>query len=319
MQICKAMPMDADPWCKRQPPQPRSSMYHLNYPSSLWFYIFLSCFTVPWSCCIYILTLLQGLEMARRVSFLCLLPILTSPTIGSLGQPAFFSPLEPPCYSCIEILLEFIHEKNRWRWNHAKGRKTKNAQDSHDDTDRKMLKKLDILSDHPVGNTIHPNRYKADVTALHFFSVNLLSSFLTLIPPENSPHHTFIPHPNPPSLHSLITFVLSDINWIYHLQVSKSHTMAATRTEFVSHLASLGHHNSPPPTDQNQNSFPNIRACLFDMDGLLIDSEDIYTFCNNIILHQYGKPSLPWSVKAQLQGRPGPEVLLLLFKPFITK
>lgn len=75
----------------------------------------------------------------------------------------------------------------------------------------------------------------------------------------------------------------------------------------------------PPTTDQNKNSFPNVRACLFDMDGLLIDSEDIYTFCNNIILHQYGKPSLPWSVKAQLQGRPGPEVLLLLSKPFITK
>ena len=56
------------------------------------------------------------------------------------------------------------------------------------------------------------------------------------------------------------------------------------------------------------DSFPNVRACLFDMDGLLIDSEDIYTLCNNVILHQYGKPSLPWNIKAQLQGRPGPEV-----------
>lgn len=44
------------------------------------------------------------------------------------------------------------------------------------------------------------------------------------------------------------------------------------------------------------------------MDGLLIDSEDIYTKCNNEILHEHGKPSLPWSIKAQLQGRPGPEV-----------
>ena len=44
------------------------------------------------------------------------------------------------------------------------------------------------------------------------------------------------------------------------------------------------------------------------MDGLLIDSEDIYTKCNNVILHEYGKPSLPWKIKAQLQGRPGPEV-----------
>ncbi len=56
------------------------------------------------------------------------------------------------------------------------------------------------------------------------------------------------------------------------------------------------------------HSFPPVRACLFDMDGLLIDSEDIYTICTNIVLHEYGKPSLPWHIKAQIQGRPGPEV-----------
>ncbi|KAF2145832.1 uncharacterized protein K452DRAFT_295393 [Aplosporella prunicola CBS 121167] len=52
---------------------------------------------------------------------------------------------------------------------------------------------------------------------------------------------------------------------------------------------------------------PAIRACLFDMDGLLIDTEDLYTICTNKLLHEYGKPDLPWSIKAQLQGRPGPE------------
>lgn len=40
------------------------------------------------------------------------------------------------------------------------------------------------------------------------------------------------------------------------------------------------------------------------MDGLLLDSEDIYTLCTNKVLANYGKPSLPWSIKAQLQGRP---------------
>ncbi|BDD62282.1 hypothetical protein MPDQ_006708 [Monascus purpureus] len=54
-------------------------------------------------------------------------------------------------------------------------------------------------------------------------------------------------------------------------------------------------------------NLPRIRACLFDMDGLLIDSEDIYTNITNEILRQFGKPKLPWSVKAQLQGRPAPE------------
>lgn len=39
----------------------------------------------------------------------------------------------------------------------------------------------------------------------------------------------------------------------------------------------------------------------------MIDSEDKYTICTNAVLHQYGKPSLPWHIKAKLQGRPGPE------------
>jgi phosphoglycolate phosphatase-like HAD superfamily hydrolase len=57
---------------------------------------------------------------------------------------------------------------------------------------------------------------------------------------------------------------------------------------------------------------PRIRACLFDMDGLLIDSEDLYTVITNEILQKYGRPLLPWSIKAQMQGRPQPEVRLLL-------
>ena len=44
------------------------------------------------------------------------------------------------------------------------------------------------------------------------------------------------------------------------------------------------------------------------MDGLLIDSEDIYTICTNAVLREYGRPDLPWKIKAQLQGRPGPAV-----------
>jgi pseudouridine 5'-phosphatase len=43
------------------------------------------------------------------------------------------------------------------------------------------------------------------------------------------------------------------------------------------------------------------------MDGLLLDTEDIYTQCVNILLSKYGRPELPWSIKAKLQGRPGPQ------------
>ncbi|PGH17069.1 hypothetical protein AJ80_04942 [Polytolypa hystricis UAMH7299] len=60
-------------------------------------------------------------------------------------------------------------------------------------------------------------------------------------------------------------------------------------------------------TNSQEKKLPPIRACLFDMDGLLIDSEELYTKIVNIILQEYGRPSLPWSVKAQLQGRPAPE------------
>jgi len=43
------------------------------------------------------------------------------------------------------------------------------------------------------------------------------------------------------------------------------------------------------------------------MDGLLLDTEDLYTLCINLILEKYQRPKLPWSIKAKLQGRPGPQ------------
>ncbi|RDW75643.1 hypothetical protein BP5796_06464 [Coleophoma crateriformis] len=55
----------------------------------------------------------------------------------------------------------------------------------------------------------------------------------------------------------------------------------------------------------SRTDFPPVRACIFDMDGLLIDTEEMYTICANKILAKYGKPNLPWSVKAKLMGVPG--------------
>ncbi|KAI4283771.1 MAG: hypothetical protein L6R38_001936 [Xanthoria sp. 2 TBL-2021] len=52
-----------------------------------------------------------------------------------------------------------------------------------------------------------------------------------------------------------------------------------------------------------QPAFPTVRACIFDVDGLLINSEDIYTEIYNKILHSYGKPSLKWTTKALQQSR----------------
>ncbi|KAK5174824.1 uncharacterized protein LTR77_001907 [Saxophila tyrrhenica] len=45
-----------------------------------------------------------------------------------------------------------------------------------------------------------------------------------------------------------------------------------------------------------------IRACIFDMDGLLINTEDLITVSINTILHAHGKPSIPGHIRAQLQG-----------------
>ena len=58
-------------------------------------------------------------------------------------------------------------------------------------------------------------------------------------------------------------------------------------------------------------TFPPVRACIFDIDGLLVSSEDIYTEIYNNILHSYGKPNLPWRIKAKQQSR-GREVFTIL-------
>ncbi|CAG8979124.1 hypothetical protein HYALB_00000257 [Hymenoscyphus albidus] len=66
-----------------------------------------------------------------------------------------------------------------------------------------------------------------------------------------------------------------------------------------------------PKTD-----FPPVRACLFDMDGLLINTEDIYTLAHNIILHTLNAGPMIWPIKMQLQGRPASEAISLLLSYF---
>jgi pseudouridine-5'-monophosphatase len=48
---------------------------------------------------------------------------------------------------------------------------------------------------------------------------------------------------------------------------------------------------------------PPIRNVIFDMDGVLLDTEPIYTEVTNRITSRYGK-IFDWSVKADMLGRP---------------
>ncbi|GAA99395.1 uncharacterized protein L969DRAFT_86633 [Mixia osmundae IAM 14324] len=53
-------------------------------------------------------------------------------------------------------------------------------------------------------------------------------------------------------------------------------------------------------------SRPQIRTVIFDVDGLLLDSERIYTIASNEWLRPYGK-TMTWETKVKLMGRPAPE------------
>ncbi|KAI1092130.1 putative HAD superfamily hydrolase [Rostrohypoxylon terebratum] len=51
-------------------------------------------------------------------------------------------------------------------------------------------------------------------------------------------------------------------------------------------------------------NLPSIRACIFDMDGLLINSEDIITLSINQLLEKYERPPLTRSIRTRLMGIP---------------
>lgn len=56
---------------------------------------------------------------------------------------------------------------------------------------------------------------------------------------------------------------------------------------------------------------PQITHVLFDMDGLLIDTERVYTEVSSIILARFGAV-YDWELKAQLMGRREMDVSLFI-------
>ena len=95
---------------------------------------------------------------------------------------------------------------------------------------------------------------------------------------------------------------------ITHISVSTSTTLTSSWLQLrKSTFASSVTHLLTGLALTSLLSFPPVRACIFDVDGLLIDSEDAYTLVTNTILRENNRPDLPWKIKAQLQGRPAPQ------------
>jgi len=65
--------------------------------------------------------------------------------------------------------------------------------------------------------------------------------------------------------------------------------------------------------------YPRMEYVVFDMDGLLIDTERVYTKATNDILAPYGK-EMTWDIKAGLMGKPERDAAthLLSFFPDIS-
>ncbi|PFH51916.1 hypothetical protein AMATHDRAFT_74609 [Amanita thiersii Skay4041] len=66
-------------------------------------------------------------------------------------------------------------------------------------------------------------------------------------------------------------------------------------------------HHSGPPT--------RVEYVLFDMDGLIIDSERVYTDVTNQILEPYGK-KMTWDIKAGCMGKPEMDAARYLYSFF---
>ncbi|OAV94007.1 hypothetical protein PTTG_06718 [Puccinia triticina 1-1 BBBD Race 1] len=66
-------------------------------------------------------------------------------------------------------------------------------------------------------------------------------------------------------------------------------------------------------SDRSKGLPAQIKAVIFDMDGLLLDSERLYTQVTNEVLAPYNK-QLTWEIKAMLMGRPAEESARILIE-----
>ncbi|KAF5298495.1 hypothetical protein FQR65_LT01274 [Abscondita terminalis] len=60
-------------------------------------------------------------------------------------------------------------------------------------------------------------------------------------------------------------------------------------------------------------SFKKVTHVIFDLDGLILDTESIYTEATNNVVQQYGK-IYTWEIKSQIMGLTGVEAAKLIVK-----
>ncbi|KAB0797507.1 hypothetical protein PPYR_08500 [Photinus pyralis] len=67
------------------------------------------------------------------------------------------------------------------------------------------------------------------------------------------------------------------------------------------------------PVSSTKNAFLKVTHVIFDLDGLILDTETIYTQATNNVVQVYGK-TFDWEVKSQVMGLTGEEAARKLVK-----
>ena len=74
-------------------------------------------------------------------------------------------------------------------------------------------------------------------------------------------------------------------------------------------------------------TYENVTHCIFDMDGLLINTEDLYTVATEQVMARYTDKKYTFEIKTKLMGRKPSEAIPILLQvtiiisrlPFLNK